>query len=121
VPEPKDSPERAITRVSMGIIRLRAAAATFQVFESEIDFIFRAEHDPLDHNFHHCVLAVYHDGIRLTEAESKKKGPLKKAFETARKYWRDELVVARNNGQIALILHSEAYTKDSVNRVASGF
>lgn len=89
MPEPGVIDSEAIAKkLNMGILTFQATAVPtpFQSDTSTTRFDFVLEHDPLDHNYHHCEIRVYSSGRRFAEATATKSE--KTEWKAAKKYYR---------------------------------
>jgi hypothetical protein len=87
VPESPEELNRRRRTIHMGLVRMQAADVPRDYEERGNTYQFVLEHDPLDHNYHHCEIRIYRNGHRLSKNE------LRKAT-AAKKHYRHEMSLA---------------------------
>jgi hypothetical protein len=108
LPEPaiegdKSCGERARRQLLMGIVQIRMNGLLPPTRLDGKRYSFSVEHDPLDHNYQHCEIRVYQEGLRLTDKKSA-------GIKIVKKYYR--VKVAK---KAVLVLHPEIATRDGSN------
>lgn len=113
LPEPSDDPGRANRKLCMGVVRILASDVPSSCEHGGWEFSFRVEHDPIEHNYHHCEIRLYRNGDRLTKNEA---GQLKKreksALKVAKKFYRDWIYKLYRKKAIGFALKPEVGTNN---------
>lgn len=67
LPQPDDDWAKTRKRLCKGIVRLRTCDAFCEHMVASKAYSFRVEHDPEEHNYHHCEIRVFEDGVRIQD------------------------------------------------------
>jgi len=67
LPEPNDEQPLARRKLCQGIVCFRASEIPLPCVVEERTYVFAVEHDPLEHNYQHCEICVYHEGSRVAK------------------------------------------------------
>lgn len=99
LPEPSQTHQKNRKRLCMGIVAVRVKNLPKRTIYNGKSYLFRLEHDPTDHNYHHCELRMYLNGSRVRRSGNLFRGASEKAVK---KYYREILA-----DRARLLLHSE--------------
>jgi hypothetical protein len=108
LPDPGLCPERARTRLCMGILTVAIKELPPKKQIEGHDYACRLEHDPLPYNFHHCEMRLYRNGDRVVANKKGRLGIGGTAETAAKKYYREALTE-----KVSVYLHAEAQSKDA--------
>jgi len=121
IPNPEDDSERASRNCCTGVVQLRAADVTLETSQNGVLFSFRVDHDPLEHNYGHCELRVYRNGVRLQKLDADGlKYADKVPWTAAKKWFRTEVAKVARNREFRLVLRPEVSTKGAAHAPTAG-